>query len=246
MDEALRATPPGWDKSAAGWIASIDAGETNRLFLLDGPMLALAGQVRGLDVIDIGCGEGRFCRMLRDLGARVVGIDPTRALIDAAKGRDPSGTYLQADAQSLPLEDARFDLVVSYLTLIDIPDVRAAIREMSRVLKPGGRLLIANLQSFVTTRSAAWYRDVDGKKLHVAVEDYFTERPVRMVWGQIDIENYHRPLETYINALLSSDLTMTHFLEPRPTDDAVAQRPSLCDEQRVPLFYVTAWKKGDA
>lgn len=238
-------TGPSWDKSAPGWIESIDAGEANRVDLLDEPMLRLAGEVSGLDVIDIGCGEGRFCRMLVERGARTVGIDPTTALLDAARTRDPQGTYLQARAERLPFESGSVDLAVMYLTLIDIAEHRAAIAEAARVLRSGGRLLIANLQSFVTTRSAAWYRDANGQKLHVAVEEYFTERPIRMYWGKIDIQNHHRPLESYMRALLGSGLVMTDFLEPRPTDEAVARRPSMRDEQIVPLFYVMQWRKPE-
>lgn len=243
MEDPFRTTPPSWEKSAPGWIESIDAGETNRIYLLDQPMLKLAGDVRGRDVLDIGCGEGRFCRMLRERGAQAVGIDPTTPLIDAARERDPAGTYLQATAEALPFEEARFDLAVMYLTLIDIPDFRAAIREATRVLRPGGRLLIANLQSFVTTRCPAWHRNEKGEKLHVAVEEYFTERAVRMHWGKIDIQNYHRPLQSYMTAFLDSGLSLTDFLEPRPTDEAVALRPAMRDEQIVPLFHIMCWRK---
>ncbi len=243
MDDPFRTAPPSWEKSAPGWIESIDAGEVNRVFLLDEPMLRLAGDVRDLDVIDIGCGEGRFCRMLRDRGARTVGIDPTTALLEAARTRDPSAAYIKAVAETLPFEDACFDLAVMYLTLIDIADFRAAIREAARVLKPGGRLLVANLQSFVTTRPAAWYRDANGAKLHVAVEEYFTERPMRACWARIDIQNYHRPFEAYMKAFLSNGFSLVTFLEPRPTDEAVAQRPSMRDEQVVPLFYIMQWQR---
>ncbi len=70
------------------------------------------------------------------------------ALIDHARALDPEGDYRIESAEALGFADAEFDLVVSYLSLIDIPDASAAIREMVRVLKPGGTLLIANLTSF--------------------------------------------------------------------------------------------------
>ena len=62
----------------------------------------------------------------------------------------PAGPMLQAPAERLPFREGAFDIVVSYLSLIDIPDVGAAVPEMARVLKPGGTLLIANLTSFST------------------------------------------------------------------------------------------------
>ncbi|MGE5597624.1 MAG: class I SAM-dependent methyltransferase, partial [Hyphomicrobiales bacterium] len=74
----------GWAKSAKAWIAHQDQGETNRELLLDPIMLRLAGDVRDARVLDVGCGEGRFGRMLAARGATVVGLDPTRTLVSEA------------------------------------------------------------------------------------------------------------------------------------------------------------------
>ena len=141
----------GWDDSAEAWIADMgDKGDFSRRHVLDAPMLALARGRGFRTALDIGCGEGRFCRMLAAEGIATTGIDPTLRLLDAARTRDPQGNYLQARAEALPFADASFDLAVSYLTLIDIDDYAAAIAEMARVLRPGGSLLIANLNSFST------------------------------------------------------------------------------------------------
>ena len=66
------------------------------------------------------------------------GIDPTQSLLEVARKRDPSGDYRPGRAEQLDFDDASFDLVVSYVTLVDIADFRTAIREMARVLRPGG------------------------------------------------------------------------------------------------------------
>jgi ubiquinone/menaquinone biosynthesis C-methylase UbiE len=58
----------------------------------------------------------------------VTGMDPTPALIAAARARDAEGSYIEAEAECLPFEEDRFDLVISYLSLIDIPDIHAAIQ----------------------------------------------------------------------------------------------------------------------
>jgi SAM-dependent methyltransferase len=187
-----------------------------------------------------------MCRFLAGRGARTVGLDPTENLLIEAQRLHPEGTYVQAGAEEMPFADASFDLVVSYLTLIDIPDFRGAIAEMARVLRPGGRLVVANLQSFVTTRDGAWYRDADGNKLHVAVNDYFDERALRLSWWGLTIYNWHRPFEAYLQAFLGTGLVLTEFREPRPTLEAVAAVPAMMDEYKVPLFYVMAWRKSAA
>jgi ubiquinone/menaquinone biosynthesis C-methylase UbiE len=106
---------------------------------------------------DVGCGEGRFCRMFKLHGLEVTGIDPTPALLARARARDPHRPYLEGVAEQLPWDHNAFDLVVSYLSLIDIPDIEAAIAEMARVLNPGGTLLIANLNSF-STAASGWVK----------------------------------------------------------------------------------------
>lgn len=233
----------GWNSSAQAWIKLVDAEDVNRTLLLDRPMLAEAGDVAGHLVLDLGCGEGRFCRMLADRGANVIGLDPTLDLLTEAKARDSRTSFCAASGECLPFTSNTFDLVVCYLVLIDIPDYAAAIAEMGRVLKPGGKLLIANLQSFATTRERAWYQDEKGQKLHVAVEEYFTERPNRLAWGGVSILNWHRPMQSYMQALISTGLVLESFIEPRPLQEDVIKHPRMEDEFKVPIFHVMRWAK---
>jgi ubiquinone/menaquinone biosynthesis C-methylase UbiE len=87
-------------------------------------------------------------------------MDPTPALITAASKRDEDGKYIQASAERLPFGEGTFDTVLSYLSLIDIPNAQTAIQEMVPVLKPGGAVLIANLTSFNTAcADISWVKD---------------------------------------------------------------------------------------
>ena len=156
-DEAHRTAAAGWEYSAQAYIDFQAADDPNRTILLDPAMLEMCGDVRGRRVLDIGCGEGRFCRMLGARGADAVGIDLTQALIRAAHERGGSdGAYLRGSAERLPFADASFDLAISYVTLVDIVDYATAIRESARVLAPGGLFVVANL-GFVTA-SDGWLR----------------------------------------------------------------------------------------
>ena len=90
----------GWEDSAAAWIASLgEDGDFGRRYVLDPVMLPRALAARPKTMLDVGCGEGRFCRMLAKHGVAVTGIDPTRALLAEAKARDPAGTYIEANAE---------------------------------------------------------------------------------------------------------------------------------------------------
>jgi ubiquinone/menaquinone biosynthesis C-methylase UbiE len=107
-----------------------ESGDFGRRYVLDPVMLPRALSRSPKKALDVGCGEGRFCRMLKPHGIGVTGIDPTPALLAAARARDPECTYLEATAERLPFVDSVFDLVISYLSLIDIPDMHGAISEM--------------------------------------------------------------------------------------------------------------------
>lgn len=233
----------GWDDSAAAWIADMgEHGDFGRRYVLDPVMLPLALANGAKTALDVGCGEGRFCRMLAARGVTVTGIDPTPSLLGHARMRDPQGTYVETDAANLPFGDGAFDLVVSYLSLIDMPDVATAIVEMTRVLKPRGRLLIANLNGFNTAgQETDWSLDEHGKRKHFQIDHYLTESAAWIEWRGIRIRNHHRPLSTYMKLLLAQGLTLTYFDEPRPAADAPAGRAA--DYVRAPWFMVMEWAK---
>ncbi|MFZ4604868.1 MAG: class I SAM-dependent methyltransferase [Caulobacter sp.] len=232
----------GWTDSADAWLHSLgDQGDFSRRFVLDAPMIEQALVGSPGRALDVGCGEGRFCRMMRAHGVETVGIDPTPALLARATTLHPEGDYREGRAETLDFEDGTFDLVVSYLTLIDIPDIRAAIPEMVRVLKPGGRLLIANLTSFNTAGlgGLGWIRTANGKPAY-AFDRYLEERVEWITWAGIKIRNWHRPLETYMSLLLGQGLVLKAFAEPPPNggDPAVAEK-----YRRAPWLMMMAWEK---
>ena len=232
-----------WQTSAQAWIAKIgEHGDFGRRYVLDPIMLPRALAQSPKKALDVGCGEGRFCRMLKRHGVDVTGMDPTPALIAAARARDAAGSYLEAKAESLPFEDNTFDLVVSYLTLIDIPDIHAAIPEMARVLNPGGLLLIANLTSFNTAcGDTGWVKSSAGEDLYYPVDNYFQERSMWIEYSGIRVRNHHRPMSTYMRALLDAGLRLIYFDEPAPTHDAPMSKAAIY--RRAPWFLVMEWVK---
>jgi 2-polyprenyl-3-methyl-5-hydroxy-6-metoxy-1,4-benzoquinol methylase len=236
----------GWSQSSSAWTTSQGHdGDFNRQFVLD-PAIDTRLEGRTFSrALDVGCGEGRFCRRLkaRQGIAEVIGIDPTLPLLDTARLRDPAGDYRQAMAEALPFADGSFDLVVSYFTLIDIADVETAIAEIARVTAPGGSVLIANLNPFITASGeAAWVRDGHGRKLHVKVDRYLEEHADWQEWRGIRILNYHRPMSRYMTLLLGAGLHLVSFAEP----PAIGGPPEARDAyNRVPYAHLMEWKKPD-
>jgi SAM-dependent methyltransferase len=233
----------GWQSSADAWIEEMgEEGDFGRRYILDPVMLPRALRDSPKTALDVGCGEGRFCRMLQTHGVHTTGIDPTPSLISAARANDPNGAYIQAAAEELPFPDQFFHLLISYLTLIDIRDLHPAINEMARVLKPGGRLLIANLNSFNTAGGeTGWIKDEHGTRLHYPIDNYLDERTMWTEYRGIRVVNHHRPLSAYLSTLLATGLQLTHFDEPSPT--AAAAPAKARAYRRAPWFLVMEWTK---
>jgi len=91
-------------------------------------------------VLDLACGTGDFSEMCRAAGASAVGLDFSRGMLEVAGQRAPEGAWVQGDALRLPLADGSFDAAVSGFALRNFVSIPPAAREMARVLKPGGRL----------------------------------------------------------------------------------------------------------
>ncbi|MGA4844369.1 class I SAM-dependent methyltransferase [Streptomyces sp. G45] len=144
--------------------------ESERNFIL--------GKVRpGEDVLDMGCGTGRFTVLMAEAGAKVSGLDISQAMLDQARQklaeRGHTADLREGDMAHLPFDDASFDTVTSMLALMHIPleDRQAVFHEVRRVLRPGGRILLGVKntlieQFFKADRFAAVdITDVPGKQL---------------------------------------------------------------------------------
>jgi SAM-dependent methyltransferase len=235
-----------WQALAPAWIRESREGRNaNRNGLLDPLMLAACGDVKGKAVLDSGCGEGRFCRKMSERGAaRVVGLDLCEPMIAAAQslasGRDE---YRVADVQDLSfLQDGSFDVAVSYLNQCDLPDFAANTREVFRVLKSGGRFVIANLHPM---RSAVgtWQKTPDGAKQHCVLDRYFDEGERRWKMMGVDFTNFHRSLQTYIRGFRAAGFLVDDIIEPTVTPENLKAFPELDDELRVPNFIIFVLQK---
>lgn len=109
-------------------------------------MCALAGLAPGQRVLDVACGTGALTLVAADRvapGGQVVGLDANPQMLAVAARHGAAVEWLHGRAEALPFDDARFDAVVSQFGLMFFDDPVTALREMHRVLQPGGRLALA-------------------------------------------------------------------------------------------------------
>jgi|SRR4051812_30029180 len=135
-----------WAKQASGWIRLVRGGLDAGWDSTRPPFLRLVPPPGRLTV-DVGCGEGRMGRELTAAGHRIIGVDATFALAQAAASHPQPLDLIVGDAARLPLRDSAADLVVAFMSLMDIDDFSEAIREASRVLEDGGAVLLRDRAS---------------------------------------------------------------------------------------------------
>ena len=118
----------------------------------------LLPRLEGRDVLDLGCGQGHYARLARTLGARrAVALDFAGPMALCA----PAPAVV-ADAGRLPLRDSCLDVVIAALLLSFVPDRAALLREVRRVLQPGGALVASDLHPAASARG--WRRSfADGE-----------------------------------------------------------------------------------
>jgi SAM-dependent methyltransferase len=103
-------------------------------------VLEALAEVAPRRVLEVGPGKGELAeRIAADLGAEVVGVDQSERMVELTGGRGVEA--IVGDVQALPFEDGSFDAAVAAWMLYHVPDVDRAVAELSRVLRPGGRLV---------------------------------------------------------------------------------------------------------
>ena len=123
---------------AAGWY---DRGRGRRYHaLVDDLAIELIDRHgRGRDVLEVGCGTGRLLERTRGLARRALGVDLSAGMLAHARRRGLD--VILGSATALPIASASVDLACAFKVLAHVPDVRLALAEMARVVRPGGHVL---------------------------------------------------------------------------------------------------------
>ncbi|MGV2979783.1 class I SAM-dependent methyltransferase [Camelimonas sp. ID_303_24] len=247
IDEA--AVAAAWDSNADQWTADVQAGRDlyRDLYTLPAFLDFIPG-IQGKTVLDLGCGEGSNTRRFAGLGADVTGIDISPRMIAAAQARENAGPagvrYLTGSFCDMPAIAAEsFDVALSTLALMDSPDFPAAMREVRRVLRPGGRLAFSVLHPCFITPATRWQYGDDGRATGLHVGGYFDQQPFIERWrfgkspldkspfpaeaAPFSVPRFPATLSEYLNGVIAAGLRITRMDEPRPDEALAKQHPWL-------------------
>jgi SAM-dependent methyltransferase len=176
--------------------AGYDAEAGGGLFAMDEPVVAgyLSGREPGV-ALDAACGTGRFAEFLATRGHQVIGVDSSPDMLAYARRRVPAGEFRLGELDRLPLPADSVDVVVCALALVHVPRLEPVLAEFTRVLRPGGDLVISDMHHAQVTRgSVITARGPAGEPCIAAT--------------------YRHPLGDYLRAALSLGLQVRGCEEP--------------------------------
>jgi SAM-dependent methyltransferase len=206
-----------WEKEAEAWVAwARRPGHDSYWAFHRDAFLAIVPPAGRL-TLDVGCGEGRVSRDLSAAGHRVIGLDRSPTLARHARSAGGMLATLVGDGGRLPFPDAAADLAVAFMSLHDMDDMAGCVREIARVLEPGGRLCVAIVHPLNSGRTNTrpgepWILEEDAYFSIRRTSDTVERDGLLMTFNSI-----HRPLETYFDALAAAGLLTEALREPRGT-----------------------------
>jgi len=212
-----------WDKVAEEW--NTEAGNTgiwHQRHDIDPVIFELLKNLKNKKIIEIGCGNGYFARLLAKKDIKVTAVDLSANLVAYAIEREktePLGIkYFVRDAANLyGIKSNSFDIAVANMSLMDITDAEKAIKEVSRVLKKNGKFVLSITHPIYCDFQQQWIIiKENGKKYFArAISKYLSSvtKKRTLLTSGIKITQYHRSIETYFKYLRNADLLISDFKE---------------------------------
>jgi ubiquinone/menaquinone biosynthesis C-methylase UbiE len=232
-----------------------DAGRGLNDALEQPALRALLPPLSGLDVLDLGCGEGSFGRWCVVQGAaRVVGFDLSQRMLALGRERttDPRISFVRSGVEQIAFTAASFDLAVGSYVLHYVEDYAAAVKRVFGWLRPGGSFVFSVEHPVMTAQVAyqGWVADHVGRRLFWALDDYADEGERRSRWIVDGVLKYHRRTSTLVNGFLDAGFVLARLDEPEPIPEALekarqAGKTGMVDDLRRPPVLVLAARKPE-
>lgn len=232
--------------------------DKSRLFneFLEVPcMVKAVGDVQDKRLLDVGCGAGVHLKKYLKKGARCFGVDQSKTMIELAKKNCPQVEFKVASIDKLPYKDSSFDIVTASLCIDYIDDLRKVFKEISRVLKKGGKFLYSNESPISSARER--YEDEDFKI--VGIGKFVDKKTGKLIslgsawkegvheWDMLPgmkMKTYHKTFRTQLLALRDSGFELVDLIDCKPTEGFKKHDPrSYGIYSKFPLFSIYVSEK---
>ncbi|MEN8127660.1 MAG: class I SAM-dependent methyltransferase [Planctomycetota bacterium] len=257
-----------WDENTTSWTEGVRAGhDIYREHVNNPAFFKMLPDLTEKTVLDVGCGEGYNTRLFADLGAIVTGVDISSNMIEAAREHEQQhnrGTnYIVTSGTDLSMfGDASFDMVLSTMALMDMPNYTGCIREISRVIKPNGYFQFSIVHPCSMTRSWKWLGDETNPKQYMRISNYFSlmkpekedeisewyfsgiDAEIRNKATKFRVPDFYRTLSEYFNALVNSGFIVNKLVEPFADENSAKHFPGIAETRNIPYFLVFQCNKA--
>ncbi len=159
--------------------------------------------------LDAACGTGRQSLTLVELGYEVDGVDLNETMLAIARERVPAGRFVQGQLDALPHDDASFDLAVCSLALTHVAELLPALRELARVVKPGGYAVLSDIHPFA---------------VHLGMSAGF--QAPDLTDGIVQVPNLLHEVSEYLNGFLATGWEVCECVEAEMPESAIAGHPA--------------------
>lgn len=230
-----------WEGLGEWWVAELASDPAYREVVAP-LVMDLATPCGGHLVLDVGCGEGRIMASLAAAGAHPVGCDLNPGLLRRAAAVGPVVRCRLPD-----LGWARsgvFDTAVVSLVLEHLPEVEEVFAELSRVVAPGGALVVVMNHPVFTAPGSGPLVDTDGELLWRTGEYLgtgYTDEPT----GQGLVRFHHRPLGTLLTAAGGAGWALERMEERGVETSQIRRVPSLAGQEHIPRLAGFRWRRID-
>jgi ubiquinone/menaquinone biosynthesis C-methylase UbiE len=218
-------TQAGYDQ----WSAVYDSDGNPLVALEERIALPMLGNVRELDVADVGCGTGRHALRMAAAGARVTALDFSGGMLAAAKTKQGAETvrWIEHDlARPLPLPDGAFDRVICALVYDHVADVTALTRELGRICRPEGFVLITVMHPAMMLRG---------------VQARFTDPGTG---DKTNVASVPNQISDYVMGAVRAGLAIEHMSEHVADQELIRTNPRAEKHARWPLLLVMKLRRG--
>jgi SAM-dependent methyltransferase len=210
-------------------------GRENANDTLEKPVIwELLGNVSGMKILDLGCGDARFGIELFNKGCtEYIGIEGSHNMVQVASKtlEGCNGTVVQTMIEDWEYPHESFNLVLSRLAIHYIQDVRSVFRRIHQTLKPNGKFIFSVEHPIITSTLQP-----AGTRTNWIVDNYFVDGYREQQWLGGTVHKYHRTIEDYFIAMQEAGFIIEQLRESRPIRKNFINEETYERRLRIPLF----------
>lgn len=210
--------------------------------LIEKPAIySLLPDLKGRNILDLGCGHGDFCRHAALNSAKTVtGVDISKRMVEFAKTFNmlESINYVNQDMIEYEENECSFDLVFSSLAIHYVEPFNQLFEKIFKLLRNNGLFVFSVEHPIYTTMPNSWSYKENGERDFWKVDNYNSEGKRNSFWLNKEFDKYHRKIETYINTLIKCGFHIVSLLEPQPDSNTITINPNLDYETKRPPFLI--------